>query len=91
MLLKFFGVAAGAAKGENIYAPQIGIHFLKRAGFYQRIDTFARAVGEVVSAVHANLEIVIQVFIVEEFTAFGALGPETLRDIQTWGANRWDF
>jgi len=90
-LLKFLGVAAGAAEGENIDASQIGVHFLKRTGFYQRIDAFACTIGEVVGAVHTNLEVVIQVLIVEEFIALGAFGPEALWDIQAGSADRRDF
>lgn len=91
VFLKFFYVTRGAFEVQNICAEEAGIHFLEGASFDKRVDPFPGAVSKVVATVHADFQIIIQVFVVKQVSAFRALGPESFWNIQPGGSNGGNF
>jgi hypothetical protein len=72
-------------KFEHVHAGHLGVHFLKRAGFHERMNAFARADGKMMLALGADLQVFVQ-FLVENHRLAGrAFRPKPLGNVAFFG------
>ena len=78
-------VAGGPGELQHVDALHEGVHLLERAGLHQGVDALPGPDLEVIGALRADLEVGIEVLVVDQFIALGALGPKALRDVPLLG------
>ena len=85
MRFQLGSVGGHAGETERVRARHFGVHFLERAGFHQRVDPFARADGEMVAALRADLQVFVQFLVENHCAALGTLRPEPLGNVAFFG------
>ena len=94
VLFELGGVGGHAGEVEHVHAGHVGVHFLERAGFDERMDAFARADGEMMLALGADLEVFVQFLVENHRAALRAFGPQPFGNVALLGfaaAPAWAF
>ena len=91
MGLNALGVGGFVNEFERINARHLGVHFLKRARFDERMDAFTRTDGKVKFALRADLQVCVQFLVENHGFALRALGPKPLGNVPLFGFARAEF
>ena len=81
VLLELGLVGGGTGEVEHIHARHVRIHLLERAGLDHRVDALAGADGEMMLAVAADLQVLIQLLVEHHRGALRALGPQAFGNV----------
>ena len=85
VFLQFRLVGGDTIEVENVHARHLRVHFLKGAGLDERMDAFARADGEMMIALGADLQVFVQFLVIDHRAALRAFRPKPLRDVAFFG------
>ena len=61
---------------ERVLAGHLGIDFLERAGFDERMDAFARADRKMMMAMRADFQVLVEFLVIKHRGAFRAFDPK---------------
>ena len=85
VILQLGGVGGHPGEAEHVHARHVGIHLLEGAGFDQRMDALAGADGEMMLAMRADLQVLVQFLVENHRGALRALGPQALGNVAFLG------
>ena len=78
-------VRCGAGKAQHIYADHLRVHFLERARFDHGMNALAGADGEMMPALPADFEVLVEFLVENHRLALGTFRPKTFGDFAFLG------